>query len=120
MFWQLFTTNHEHKDFLLLWVCTYLEAKAERDPLLPVDKHTKAPGWGTTLSKTHADSRTHRYDGARRSARSWLSTFSITAYRPMTIVWSYVHKSIFTSFVPLTVCGHSQGVYFPPTTGGGA
>ena len=34
----------------------------------------------------------------RRSARSWLSSFSSqTAYRPMTIFWRYYDTSIFTS-----------------------
>ena len=34
----------------------------------------------------------------RRSARSWLSSFSSqTAYRPMTIFWRYYNTSIFTS-----------------------
>ena len=50
MFGQPLTTNHNHEDFLPDGTC---DPEAGSNPLLPVNKHTKASGWGTTLSKTH-------------------------------------------------------------------
>jgi len=46
----------------------------------------------------HSDRCSKHHACTRRSARSWLSSFSSqTAYRPLTIVWRYFHTSIFTS-----------------------
>ena len=83
--------------------------------LSPSKTNTSNKAWGDAVRWL----RMRLIQGWRKSrdARQPVNLESVN--NRLTRTWSVLLFLVRTWFVPLLVCDHSQGVYFPPNTGGG-